>query len=211
MSIVKVYKNALFALPGRVGQTEEVDDAYRSSLTRRLGAVHALYREALAQMSLAQINHVERDGVLPIAFSLVHQVLIEDGSLCFVGGPNPQFSDAWADRLGLGVVDHGKSRSVEEMVHQRIGDLAAFTEFQGLVFSVTDAFVSAIDVASLDDVIVPAPYGPDLAHTFSARVGGDAGITRSDALECWIYQHAVRHLGEIEHARALVGLGGMTS
>jgi len=46
---------------------------------------------------------------------------------------------------------------------------------------------------------------------FSARVGGTQGISRSDALECWIYQHALRHMGEIEHARALVGLTGMTS
>jgi hypothetical protein len=32
-----------------------------------------------------------------------------------------------------------------------------------------------------------------------------------DAVECWIYQHALRHMGEIEHARGLVGLHGMTS
>jgi len=42
-------------------------------------------------------------------------------------------------------------------------------------------------------------------------VGAERGISRSDALECWIYQHGLRHMGEIEHARALVGLGGMTS
>ena len=83
-----------------------MDESYRSSLTRRLGAVHSLYREALAGMTLTQVNHVERDGVLPIAFSLAHQVLIEDASLCFVGGPDPQFNDSWAARLGLGVADH---------------------------------------------------------------------------------------------------------
>jgi hypothetical protein len=184
---------------------------YRSSLLRRLRAVHSLYREALATMDLTQVNHVERDGVLPIAFSLVHQVLIEDGSLCFVGGPDPLFDDEWAARMGLGVADHGKARSVAEMVHQRIGDLGEFARFQGLVFAASEGFVATVDPATFPDVIVAAPYGPDLAHTFSARVAGDAGISRSDALECWIYQHALRHLGEIEHARALVGLGGMTS
>jgi len=188
-----------------------MDLAYRSSLTRRLRAVHGLYAEATASMTLEQVNHVERDGVLPIAFSLVHQVLIEDASLCFLGGPAPLFDAAWTSRLGLGVADHGKSRSVAEMVHQRVGDLAALIEFQGAVFAATEAFAAGVDPASLDEVLVAAPYGPDLAHTFSARVGGDAGITRSDAWECWIFQHAVRHLGEIEHARALVGLGGMTS
>ncbi len=113
--------------------------------------------------------------------------------------------------MGLGVADHGKSRSVADMVHQRIGDLGEFSAFQALVFDASEEFVAAVDPATFTDVIVAAPYGPDLANTFSARVAGDAGITRSDALECWIYQHALRHLGEIEHARALVGLGGMTS
>jgi hypothetical protein len=188
-----------------------VDLAYRSSLLRRLRAVHALYREALSTMTLAQVNHVEREGVLPIAFSLVHQVLIEDGSLCFIGGPAPQFNEAWAARMGLAIADHGKARTVAEMVHQRVGDLGALGEFQGRVFGATQAFVATVDPATLDDVLVAPPYSPDLARTFSARVGGDAGITRSDALECWVYQHALRHLGEIEHARALVGLGGMTS
>ena len=31
------------------------------------------------------------------------------------------------------------------------------------------------------------------------------GITRLDATECWIYQHGLRHMGEIEHARASSG------
>ena len=38
------------------------------------------------------------------------------------------------------------------------------------------------------------------------RVAGPEGITRLDGLECW-----VRHLGEVEHGRALVGLEDMTS
>jgi hypothetical protein len=188
-----------------------MDLAYRSSIARRLRAVHSLYYDACATMDQDHVNFVERPGVLPIAFSLVHQVLIEDGSVLFLGGPLPQFSDEWANRLGLGVWDHGKERTVEEMMGQRIGDFDAFQEFQRLVFEATESFVDTIDPASFDEIIVAYPYGPGLANTFSARVGGERGITRSDALECWVYQHALRHMGEIEHARALVGLEGMTS
>ncbi len=188
-----------------------MDVEYRSSLLRRLRAMHSLYYDACATMSLEQVNDVRYPTTLPIAFSLVHQVLLEDGSFVFVGGPTPQFNDEWAKRIGLAVVDHGKERSVEEMMHQRIGDLGAFVDFQRLVFDATEAFVEHIDVATFSDIIIPAPYGATIANTFSARVGGDAGITRSDALECWIYQHGLRHMGEIEHARSLVGLGGMTS
>jgi hypothetical protein len=97
------------------------------------------------------------------------------------------------------------------MVAQRIGDHAAFTAYQAAVFAKTEDWLAALDPATLTDVIVATPYPPNIASTYSARVGGDAGITRLDATECWIYQHGLRHMGEIEHARALVGLQGMTS
>ena len=120
-------------------------------------------------------------------------------------------SEAWATRMGLAINDPGKEKSVAEMMHQRIGDYQAFLDFQRLVFSATEQFVATIEPATFADVLVAFPYGATLAQTFSARVAGEAGITRSDAIECWIYQHALRHMGEIEHARALVGLSGMTS
>ena len=102
------------------------------------------------------------------------RLLIEDGSLCFVGGPGPQFNDEWSARMGLAIADHGKTRTVDEMVHQRIGDLGEFARFQALVFESTEAFVAGVDPTTFEDVIVAAPYGPALARTFSARVGGDA-------------------------------------
>jgi len=188
-----------------------MDFDYRSSLSRRLRAVHSLYYEACATMDVEQVNRVVVPGVLPIAFSLVHQLLIEDGSVVFLGGRVPQLSESWATRMGLAINDPGKEKTVEEMMSQRIGDFEAFLEFQRLVYCATEEFVISIDPATFSDVIVAYPYGPTVAQTFSARVGGDRGITRSDALECWIYQHALRHMGEIEHARALVGLSGMTS
>jgi hypothetical protein len=188
-----------------------MDFDYQSSLSRRLAAVHSLYYDACATMDIEQINRVVMPGVLPIAFSLVHQLLIEDGSAVFLGGPVPLMSEKWATRMGLAINDPGKEKSVEEMMNQRIGDYEAFLEFQRLVFQATEDFVTGIDPATFSDVIVAAPYGPSVAQTFSARVGGAQGISRSDALECWIYQHALRHMGEIEHARALVGLTGMTS
>jgi hypothetical protein len=188
-----------------------MDADYRSSLCRRLRAVHSLYYDACDSMTVDQVNAVTQPSTLPIAFSLVHQVLMEDGTLVFVGGPPPQFDDEWAHRLGLAIADHGKEKSVEEMMAQRIGDYAAFQQFQRRVFRATEEYVADVDPATLNDILIRAPYGPVIADTFSARVGGANGITLSDALECWIYQHALRHMGEIEHARSLVGLGGMTS
>ncbi|HEY1761658.1 MAG TPA: hypothetical protein VGG17_03590 [Acidimicrobiales bacterium] len=187
-----------------------MDADYRSSLVRRLRAVHHLYDEACRTMTLEQVNAVTYPGTLPIAFSLVHQVLIEDGSLIFLGGPAPLFNDDWAARIGLGVKDHGKERSVEEMMEQRIGDYDAFRDFQQRVFQASETYVASLDPSTMNDVVVAFPYGETLSRTFSALVAGETGITRSDALECWVYQHALRHMGEIELARSLVGLSGMT-
>jgi len=107
--------------------------------------------------------------------------------------------------------DHGKHRTVDEMVHQRIGDYEAYIDYQRAVFARTHAHLAAIDASELDRVVIPHPFPPQIASTYSARVAGPQGITVLDGFECWIYQHGLRHMGEIELARGLVGLNGMTS
>ena len=181
------------------------------SLSRRIRAMHSLYRDAVATMGPKEVNHFERSGVLPIAFSLFHLAQIEDGSVTMLGGPGLVYDDAWAEKMGLAIADHGKHRSVEEMVGQRIGDYGRFCDYQQQVFDKTEAYVASLEPADLLEVVVARPLPDQIASTFSARVAGEAGLTRLDALECWVYQHGLRHMGEIEHARALVGLGGMTS
>src|ERR1700691_2862985 len=110
------------ASPSPLRQTAIMDFDYRSSLSRRLRAVHSLYLEACATMDLEQVNRVVAPGVLPIAFSLVHQLLIEDGSVVFVGGPPPQISETWATHMGLAVHDPAKQKSGEERRRHGIGD-----------------------------------------------------------------------------------------
>ena len=48
------------------------------SLQRRMRALHSLYEDAVATMTLDQVNHFEREGVVPIAFSLFHIVNMMD-------------------------------------------------------------------------------------------------------------------------------------
>jgi hypothetical protein len=181
------------------------------SLRRRMRAMHSLWEDAVATMDLEQVNHVEREPVLPIAFSLFHFVQIEDGSATMLGAGPMVYDDTWAERMGLSIADHGKHRTVDEMLGQRIGDYGAFRDYQTRVFAKTEDWLAGLDPSSLAEVIVARPFPPNIASTYSARVAGEAGITRLDATECWIYQHGLRHMGEIEHARALVGLTGMTS
>lgn len=186
-------------------------DLLLDSLTRRVEALHSLWRDAVATMGADHVNHVERAGVLPIAFSLFHFVHIEDFSASLLGAGPMVFDLGWADRMRLALADDGKHRTVEEMMAQRIGHYPAFVDYLEQVFAKTDTWLPTLGAADLVEVVVRTPYPPEVAATFSARVGEQRGITRLDAVECWIYQHGLRHMGEIEHARALVGLGGMTS
>ncbi len=181
------------------------------SLQRRMRAMHSLYEDALATMDLSHVNHFEREGVLPIAFCLFHYTNMQDVSGAVISGQPVVWNDDWQARVQMAINDHGKERTVGEMIHQRIGDYDAFGEYQRAVFARTEAWLADLDPAELDRLIIPRPLPAVVANTYSARVAGDEGITVLDAIECWIYQHGLRHMGEIELARGLVGLGGMTS
>lgn len=181
------------------------------SLHRRMTALASLYDDAVSTMDLDHVNHWEREGVLPIAFSLFHYINMHDASFMLLTGRTPIWNEDWQNRVGMSVNDHGKHRTVDEMIHQRMGDLDAFAEYMRAVFERTLTWLADLDPQELDRIVIARPFPPQIASTFSARVAGPDGITVLDGVECWIYQHGLRHMGEIELARGLVGLGGMTS
>lgn len=181
------------------------------SLQRRMQALESLYEQAVTTMDLEHVNHFERPGVLPIAFSLFHYLNMHDASFMMLTGQAPIWNADWQARVQMTIDDHGKHRTVDEMIHQRIGNYEAYIEYQRAVFARSHAHLAALDPADLDRVVIPPPFPPQIASTYSARVAGPQGITVLDGWECWIYQHGLRHMGEIELARGLVGLNGMTS
>lgn len=181
------------------------------SLRRRMKALHGLYREAVATMELPHVNHQHRPGDLRIAFSLFHIVNMMDASFMLVTGTTPIWDAAWQQRVQMAIDDHGKHRTHHEMSEQTVGDYDALIEYMESVFSRTEAWLEEIDETELERIVLTRPLPPQVETTFSARVAGPAGITVLDAIECWFYQHGMRHMGEIEWARGMLGLGGMTS
>lgn len=188
-----------------------MDDLILDSLQRRMAAMHSLYYQAVDSMEIEHVNHFEREKVLPIAFSLFHYTNQEDGNFMFITGQLPIWNDDWQARVQMAINDHGKERTVDEMIHQRIGDFEAFKEYQRVVFERTETYLASMDPGDFTRIVIPRPFPPQVASTYSARVAGPEGITVLDGFECWLYQHGLRHMGEIELARGLVGLGGMTS
>jgi len=188
-----------------------IGDVLMDSLQRRMHTMHSLYYQAVGSMELEHVNHFEREGVLPIAFSLFHYTNMQDASFMLITGIPPIWNDAWQARVEMTINDHGKHKTVDEMIHQRIGNYDAFKEYQRTVFQRTEDYLATMDPADVTRVLITRPFPPQVASTYSAMCAGPEGITVLDGFECWLYQHGLRHMGEIELARGLVGLQGMTS
>ncbi len=184
----------------------------KDSLERRIRGMHALWLEALATMGAEHVNHFERSGVLPIAFTVNHQVRLEDSSLFLLSGEVPiWFSGGWAERTGIAIDDIGKETTVAEMELQRIGDYDAFCDYAREVYARTETWLAELEPDKLLEPQFGGTFPDFVKNAYIHRVVRDETILLVDAIECWIFQHGIRHLGELEHARALVGLGGLTS
>jgi hypothetical protein len=195
---------------GQEGDTMS-DELILDSLRRRFRALFSLYEDATATMTLEQVNHREKDLVMPIAFSLFHWVNMIDASMMLLTGEPFICNDEILAAINLEIPDHGKHKTVEEMHLQQIGNYEAFIDYMNQVFARIEKYLAELQPEELTRLVIPRPFGPQVANTFSARVAGPEGITVLDGIECWLYQHGMRHMGEIELSRAFVGLQGMTS
>lgn len=183
----------------------------RDSLRRRMRTMHSLYHEATDTMSLEQVNTVVAPGMLPIAFCLFHYTNIHDASFMGLTGAMPIWDDEWQGRVQMAIDTHGKDEPPDRMIDQRIGDYDAFREYQRTVFDRTEAHLADMEPADLERVVIAPPYPPMVQNTYSERCAGPDGITVLDGFECWLYQHGLRHMGEIEMLRGHFGLGGVTA
>lgn len=188
-------------------------DIFVESLRNRIRAMNRLWELALGDMSLEQMNHHEREGVLPIAFSFSHFLRAQDQSVSgvFMREMPLWTTGGWADKVAPTIDKLGREESVEEMQHIRIGDLAAWSDYQAQVITRTSEALEAITPELLSEVVFPQ-LPPNMLNIFCGIVVGPGNpIRKLEVLECFVYQHGLRHMGEVEHGRALVGLQGMTS
>jgi hypothetical protein len=189
------------------------DTVLVTSLRNRIRAMNTLYERAVTDMTLEHVNHHERAGVLPIAFSLSHYIRAQDQSISrpFLG-ENPLWdTGGWAGKVGVSVDRLGREETVEEMEQISFADFDAWRAFQAEVIARTNRVLDGVTIDDLLTVLMPK-LPPNMQQIFCALViGPDGPLRKLDVLECFVYQHGLRHMGEIEHGRALVGLKGMTS
>lgn len=188
-------------------------EMFVQSLANRIRAMNTLWVRAISDMTLEQVNHHERELVLPIAFSYTHFIQAQDQSISMFFQKTPPLwvSGGWAEKTGVTVNALGREESVEEMQHQRIGDLDAWKAYQSEVLTRTDETLNTLKAEMLAEVVIPQ-LPPNMQNIFCGIVVGPGNpIRKLEVLECFVYQHGLRHMGEVEHGRALVGLGGMTS
>lgn len=186
---------------------------FLASLQNRIRAMNTLWERAALDLTLEQVNHHEREGVLPLAFSFSHAMRAQDQTIsaAFLREPPLWDRGGWAVKVGVTVDRLGREQSVGEMELLRFGDFDAYRGFQAEVIARTAAVLGQLTEADLAYVLMPQLPANALQMFAAIVVGPGNPFTKLDALECWVYQHGLRHMGEVEHGRALVGLGGMTS
>ncbi len=190
-----------------------MSNVYIELLRNRIRTLNTLYERAVSDMTLEHVNHHERAGVLPIAFSLSHYIRSQDQSISgpFLGERPLWEAGGWAAKVGATVDRLGREETVQEMEQIRFGDIDAWRAYQAQVIARTQGVLGTLTEEMLLHAMLPK-LPPNMLQTFCAMtIGPDAPLRRLEVLECFVYQHGLRHMGEIEHGRALVGLGGMTS
>ncbi len=189
------------------------ESMFVDSLRNRIRAMNVLWERAASDLTLEQVNHHEREGVLPMAFSFSHYIKAQDQSVSrvFLREEQLWISAGWAKKVGVNIDALGREETVEEMQHLRFGDMDAWRAYQAEVTARTSNALESITAETLAEVLMPQ-LPPNMQNIFCAIViGPGAPLRRLEVLECFVYQHGLRHMGEIEHGRALVGLKGMTS
>ena len=189
-----------------------VSEDWRASIASRIAAVHALWQEGVADLTVDQVNHFERAGVLPIAFTLMHFVVGEDRNVARYLGAAALLWDqqGWAKRVGLVGEPPMRGTPMADAERIRLGDVDAWRAYQTAVFARTEHALAMLPLDQFARKALDRPPADKLKGAFIALLVPEGDFHVTDVCEAYLFQHAVRHLGELEHARALVGLGGLS-
>ena len=163
-----------------------------------LSSMHDMLDSAVERMTADQLNFRASEGGISAFFSLWHYVRTEDNIVNFViQHQNTVWLEGGYDqRFGLPRTAQGTGMTDEEALAVRIEDVAGWLEYQQQVWTATDAYLETLDADSMEDVKV------------TIKPVGEMSLWQGLWGMC--LSHGYRHVGEIEFARGIQGLGGLS-
>ncbi len=179
-------------------------------MAQRMAPAHRSWEQAVSELTLSQVNHQERSGVLPISFTLMHLVNTEDFRMCErMTGQDPLWvTGEWAERVGVNVPAVFRGTPMEVAETLRFRDVDAWRAYQTATFAQTIQLLQDAPDDRWDEVFMES-VPPAMHGGYLHLLVGDGPVTLGTYLEVVLYHHSLRHLGELEHARSLVGLTGV--
>lgn len=162
-----------------------------------LTGVHAMLDQAVPDMTVEQWNARPAGQGVSAFFSLWHYVRTEDNIVNFVAQRRNTvwLQHGWNEHFGLHRTSQGTGMTAEQANAVQLNDPEAWLRYQQGVWAATDEWLASLTLDDLESDIVIKPVPP---------------MTIWQALTGMLLYHGFRHIGEIEHARGLLGLGGLT-
>ena len=160
--------------------------------------MHNLLDKPINDMTPEQWNYWPSEGGVSAFFSLWHYVRTEDN---IIQSSIKKGNTIWLDNdyditFNLHKTSQGTGMTHEEAQQIRMTDTKLWLKYQKQVWESTDTFLGTVDAKKLHKIEIsfdPLPKMSLWTGLFHVCL-----------------THGFRHVGEIEHARGLVGLDGLT-
>lgn len=167
-------------------------------LQTSMDSMHRLLDKTIEDMTLEQLNFRPQEGGVSPFFSLWHYVRTEDNVINWVihRAPTVWLEGGYNEALGLDRTSQGTGMTEEQANAVVLRDLAVWREYQPRVWEGTAEYLRSMNPEEFETRRVTIKPLPEMSLW-----NGLFGICLS---------HGYRHIGEIEYARGVIGLGGLT-
>ena len=160
-------------------------------MKQTLDFIHRGFRGAPEGLSLDQLHFVPEGQSHSIAWCMWHGGRIEDlfFQQIFQGKKSEWETGGWAAKTGLPEKGFGTGQSTEDAATIRIGDLAAFREYQAKLIELTSAYLDSLTDADL---------------TREVKLG-EKTVAVGESINLHLVIHLNGHRGEINLLRGMMG------
>ena len=159
-----------------------------------LATLHRMLDETASDMTLEQLNRKGSDGGVSPFFSLWHYVRTEDNIVNFViqRKPTVWIEGEFDTQLGLHRTAQGTGMTPEEASELSLINLELWREYQHDVWDASVKYFSTVTNAELHSKTVTIKPLPEMSLY--------------NGLFNVCLNHGLRHVGEIEYVRGILGL-----